>query len=436
MEVKISAEDANYMYDIIQKIIVEAGCRMPCSPQEAKGAEIIKKEMEATCDEVEIEPFKCHPRAFLGWIRIDIILVLLSIGSFFLISLVEGTILPLILVILSFALNLTALIIIWNEFFNYKEFVDKYFKEKESQNVVGKIKPSGKTKHIIIFAGHHDSALQFNILRYLKFGYPIILFMGLGIMFLWILLSGYILLLTYWGVVLNFTVVYTWFFGFIFWMFIIAAFPLVCLFFFVSSGEKANKVPGAIDNLSAVAIVLGVGRYLKNHKDIIPENTEIQLISFGCEEAGLRGAYRYAARHEYELKKFDAMLVNMDGIQSTKNTQVLEYEPTTRTQHSKEMCNKIAEASKLVGIPIKSMGSKFIDKLAGQISGGTDAAAFSKAGIKAANISAVELKKFFKFYHQPTDTLDMIDRGALENVLMICIGFLINESNTKKENKE
>lgn len=436
MEINISAEDANYMYDVIQKIIVKAGCRMPCSPQEAKGAEIIKKELEETCDEVEIEPFKCSPRAFLGWIRIDIILVLLSIGSFFLISLFIGTFIPLILVIISFALNILAFIIIWNEFFNYREFVDRFFKEKDSQNVVGKINAKGEKKHVILFAGHHDSALQFNILRYLKVGYPIVLFLGMGILFLWLFLSGYIVLLSYWGFILNFTVDYTWFFGFILWIVIIGAFPLVCLFFFVSSGEKANKVPGAIDNLSAVAIVLGVGRYLKNHKDIIPDNTEIQLISFGCEEAGLRGAYRFAARHEYELKKYDAMLVNMDGIQSAKMITVAENEPTTRTKHSKEMVDKILEASKLVDVKARTVGSKFIEKLAGQISGGTDAAAFSKAGIKATNIMAIEIKKFIKFYHQPTDTLEMIDRGSLENVLKICIGFLINESKVNKKPKD
>ena len=84
MNINLSESDSDYMYSIIQKIIDDCGCRMPCSPQEAEAAQIIKNELEKTCDEVIIEPFKCHPRAFLGWIRIDIVLILISLMLFFL----------------------------------------------------------------------------------------------------------------------------------------------------------------------------------------------------------------------------------------------------------------------------------------------------------------------------------------------------------------
>ena len=230
------------------------------------------------------------------------------------------------------------------------------------------------------------------------------------------------------GFLLSFPIDYNFFVNLVTWILIIIAIPIVLLFFFVTPGKRANKVPGAVDNLSAVAIVLGVGRYLKKNADIIPKGTEIQLISFGCEEAGLRGAYRYVERHLDELRKHDAMCVNMDGIQSTKAVQVIEFEPTTRTKHSEEVVQKILKASELAGIEMKQFGASTGAKILGQISGGTDATAFSKSGVKAANISAMELKRFVKFYHQPTDTLDMIDRGSLEDVLKVCIAFLINES--------
>ncbi len=425
MNIEISKEDSEYMYNTIQKIIDEAGCRMPCSSNEAKAAEIIKKELEQTSDEALIEPFKCHPRAFLGWIRIDVFLFLFSFLSFFgAIFQILGD-LSYIFAIISFVLNIIAFIIIWNEFFNYREFVDKLFKERSSQNVVGKIKAKGETKKIIIYSGHHDSALQFNLLRYLKIGYGIILFLALGILFFWIFITVIVFVLTLWGLILGFSVVYEWFYGLTIWIFIIGIIPIIALFFFVSSGEKANKVPGAVDNLSAVAVVLGVGRYLKKHKDLIPDNTEIRLISFGCEEAGLRGAYRYAKAHLDELKKYDANVVNMDGIQSLKNRYILANEPTTRTKHSLEVVQKLIEGSKLVDVEAHEFGIGRMEKLLGQISGGTDAAAFSKAGIKAATIMSMEIKKFVKFYHQPTDRLNFIDKGALENALKICLGYLL-----------
>jgi Zn-dependent M28 family amino/carboxypeptidase len=203
---------------------------------------------------------------------------------------------------------------------------------------------------------------------------------------------------------------------------------MIALLFFVSPGEKANKVPGAIDNLSAVSVVLGVGQYLKNNKAIIPKNTEIRLISFGCEEAGLRGAYRYAERHREELLKYDAQVFNMDGIQSPKNFYIIEYEPTTRTRHSAKIVEKMINAAELVGIKAKIGGAGTLEKIIGQISGGTDTTAFSKAKINAANLSSMELLKFVKFYHQPTDNMDMVNEEALTKALKICISYLINES--------
>ncbi|MHA1337366.1 MAG: M28 family peptidase, partial [Promethearchaeota archaeon] len=94
-------------------------------------------------------------------------------------------------------------------------------------------------------------------------------------------------------------------------------------------------------------------------------------------------------------------------------------------KHSEEVVKKMLKAAEIVGEKAKPFGSTFLQKLVGQISGGTDATAFSKAGIKAANISAMEFKKFPKFYHQPSDTLDKIERGALEITLRTCIGYLI-----------
>jgi len=422
------------MYNIIQKIIDECGPRMPCSPQEAKGAEIIKKELEETCDEVQIEPFKCHPRAALGWIRIVILLVITSFCLFFLIQLLLELFWAYFLSLLSSILMFLAILIAWEEFFSYKEFIDPLFKEKDSQNVIGKIKPSGEINKIIIFSGHHDSALQFNLLKYLKHGYVIIIFLGLGFFFLWFLGSLIFGILTLFAFLLDFALIYDFFLNFATWLLIIGVIPMLLLFFFVTPGKKANKVPGAVDNLSAIAIILGVGRYLKNHKELIPAKTEVRLISFGCEEAFLRGAYRYVEEHLEELRKYDAECVNLDAIQSSKYLSISDKEPTTRTIHSEDVVQKLNRATELVGVKAKIAsfgGGSFLEKIVGQIGGGSDAAAFSKSKVKASTITGLNLLKFVHFYHQETDTLDKIEKGALENTLKICIGYLINE---KKNN--
>ena len=421
------------MYNIVQRIIDECGPRMPCSPQEAKGAEIIKKELEETCNEVKIEPFKCHPRAALGWIRIVIFIVLMSFCSFFLIKLFQESYWAYFLSVLSSLFIFIGILIAWEEFFCYKEFIDPLFKEKDSQNVIGKIKTSGEIKKIIIFSGHHDSALQFNLLRYLKHGYVIVVFLGLGIFFFWFLASSIFLILTIFTFALDFVIVYQFFFNIAIWLVIIGIIPIMLLFFFVTPGTKANKVPGAVDNLSAVAIILGIGRFLKTHKELIPKNTEIRLISFGCEEAFLRGAYRYVNAHLEELKNYDAECVNLDGIQSKDFITFSDKEPTTRTIHSEEVVQKLIKAAQIVGVKVKVTslgGGGFLEKVVGLIGGGTDAAAFSKSNIKASSITAWNLLKMVQFYHQETDTLDKIEKGVLENTLKICIGYLIDNFKT------
>jgi hypothetical protein len=415
---------------MVQKIIDECGPRMPCSPQEAKAAEIIKKELEQTCDEVNIETFTCHPRAALGWIKIALVLVLSSFGLFLLIQIFLYSNWMFIFSILTAFLAFLAVLIAWEEFFSYKEFIDPLFKKKKSQNVIGKIKPNGEIKKILIFSGHHDSALQFNLLRYLKYGYAIINFIGLGIMFLWCISSILFVILSIFTFAINLTLLYGTFFNIAIWLLIIGAIPVISLFFFVTPGKRANKVPGAVDNLSAVAIILGLGRYLKDHNELIPKHTEVRLISFGSEEAFLRGAFRYVEAHLEELKNNDAECINFDAIQSSDYLTLSDKEPTTRTIHSDEVVKKLMKAAETVSVDVKIAGlggGSFIENIVGLIGGGTDAAAFSKSNVKASTVTGLNLLKMVQFYHQETDTPDKIEKGVLENALKICIGYLMNE---------
>ena len=251
MPVEIPEEISQYMYDFIDRIIKDIGPRMPCSEPEEKAAKVIKGELEKTCDAVKIEPFTCHPRAFLGWIQIVILMVIGSAAC----CLFLMPYIPIIAACLAFGVNLVALAIVWYEFFNYDEFIDRLFKEQSSQNVVGTIKPQGAVKKILIFSGHHDSALQFNLLRYLKHGYFVIIFLGLFVFFILVIVLGVNLIGTLFNLGLE-SILKSW----IIRLLLIGSPAFVGLFLFVWPGKKANQVPGAIDNLSAVAIVLALGR--------------------------------------------------------------------------------------------------------------------------------------------------------------------------------
>ena len=150
MKVEISKELDDYMHEFVKKVIDEAGPRMPCSPQEAKAAQIIKEEFEKTCDDVVVETFTCHPRAFLGWIKVDIIMVSISLILYLIMQVFTDHLLLLIIAMASFILAFLPILIVREEFFNYKEFIDPLFRKKSSQNVIGIFKPKGELKKILL----------------------------------------------------------------------------------------------------------------------------------------------------------------------------------------------------------------------------------------------------------------------------------------------
>jgi len=426
MDLEISKEDADYMYNLVEKIVEEVGPRMPCSLQEKEGTEIIKQELEQTCDEVVTESFTCHPKAFLGWIKMISILTYTSMLLYILMQWVAH-ILLISFSIVSFLLTFLSVLIMWEELFNYNEFIDPLFRKKTSQNVIGKFKINDEKKNIIIFSSHIDSALQYNLLKVLGWGFIPLAFLGILIILTWLVLSFISLII----ILIGFFSLKGIFYWTTIWLLIIGTPCFISLFFFVPLGDKGNVVPGAVDNLSSCSVIVGLGRYIKKHKEIIPKNTEIRLISFGCEESGLRGSRRYCKAHLEELKKYNAVVVNMDGLETPDGFHIIEYEPTTRTRHSEEVIEKLLKATELVGIKAKRFGAGKMEKTLGRLSGGSDAAVFSQAHIKAGFLNSADWKHRSNYYHQDTDTPDKIKKGTLENALKICIAFLLNEIENK-----
>ncbi|NVM36393.1 MAG: M28 family peptidase [Candidatus Lokiarchaeota archaeon] len=427
MNINVSEEDSKYMYDFVRRIIDEIGPRMSCSSQEAEAAEFIKNELEKSCDEVSMEEFTCHPKAFLGWIKLDMFMIVISILLYFISQIFTDQFWLLVIAIISFLFILSPFLIMWEEFFNYREFIDPLFRKKSSQNVISKFKSEGELNRIIIFSSHMDTAIEFKLMKLLGWKFILIAFGVIFLMLMWLVLSFLHLTL----ILIGFISLKAIFLNIMIWALIIGSPFIILLYFFVPLGDKGNVVPGAADNLSSCSVIQGMGRYLKKNRDIIPPNTEIRLISFGCEEVGLRGSYRYVEAHHKELKKCDTLVVNMDGLEKPDHIYIIEFEPTTRTWHSEDVIQKLSRAAEIVNIEAKRIGSGRLEKVLGRLTGGSDAAAFSKAGIKAGFINAADWKNRSSYYHQSGDTLDKIEKGTLEAVLKIIIAFLINESKLK-----
>ena len=113
--------------------------------------------------------------------------------------------------------------------------------------------------------------------------------------------------------------------------------PYVIFAMFFTMGRKnGGTVPGAVDNLSASALAVAMCRFLVKNPSYIPDDTEIRFISFGSEEAGLRGSRRYVARHLDELKRLDARLLNFEMVAYPEIT-ILTSDVNGTVKNSPEM---------------------------------------------------------------------------------------------------
>ena len=407
----VTREDAEYAHAIIRKICDEVGPGCPGSPQEHARAMLVKKELKKVTDEVATENFKFSPNAFLGWFRLGMILVIISVICFYL-SLLNVT--PIIFAISAFTIAIVIFLMMEFEFLYSREFIDWLYRKRESTNVIGTISPrkGENVKRILIYSGHHDSALQFTWFRYLKFGFYFAVGLIVFIIFT-LLVTTFIRLLS---VIFYFPDVWNVHF---FMVISSMIFPIGIIFglFFTERGRDGGKVPGAVDNLSGVSLAINVGKILKKNPEIHPPHTEVRIISFGAEEASIRGSSAYVRRHFKELKDHDVVCFNFESIAHPEIT-IYKSDLNNSLKFDSAIVSTVAESAIKAKVPHNIKAFPF---------GGaaTDAASFSKKGLKAISLSSLKFPwQMLTFYHQEFDSPDKVNLDALQNALKIAIEFI------------
>jgi Zn-dependent M28 family amino/carboxypeptidase len=186
---------------------------------------------------------------------------------------------------------------------------------------------------------------------------------------------------------------------------IISAFPMLTFAFRLRSNRV---VLGANDNLSGVAVTIGVGEWLQ-HNPL--KHTEVWLVSFACEE-NMRGSKRFADAHKDELK--DAYLLNFDGV-GAGTLYILTAEPMYLTTLTPELCELVFDAAKADGLQVGIGVPPF---------GGTDSSNFIKAGLRATAIVGISEAGFLENWHTLDDTPENIDESTLVNAVRLAIAAL------------
>jgi Peptidase family M28 len=413
----ITSDDAHYAFDIVKTICTEVGPGLPGSSQERERAAIIEKELESHlgAGNVVVEEFTVAPGAFLGSLPISALFTLIaallniSMGRFTGIS-------PRVTAMAALAFSVISVMLFILEYIKYFEFVDPFFKKKQSVNVIGTLRKPGtrNVKRLLILSGHHDSALENTWFRFLGYGFYITvptIFIG----FIAMLAMSIIQLA---GMITGNAAIVR--IGTLGW--VMLAYPIVpsiiFAMFFNRGRKNGGTVPGAADNLAASALVVAMCRFLVNNPSYIPADTEIRFVSFGSEEAGLRGSRRYAERHLDDLKRLDARLLNYETV-AHPEIAILTSD-VNGVKNSPEMVKSVVAAAERASVPYKV-------KSYPTGGGGSDAGPFSQAGLKATTLLPFKVpQQIVAFYHQKWDGPEILTIEPLLNVLKLSFEWIRN----------
>lgn len=395
----------NYAARSIKKVCKEIGPRFSGSEEEKKSIEYMAEDLKTCCDDVQIESFPVHPKAFLGWIPFSVVLMTISSALFFVAQFFA--IAPLFYV----ALALTAICIFFivTEFLFYKETLDPFLPKKISHNTYGIRKPSGEVKRRIIFCGHADSSMEW---RFTYWGGPKLVIPVIGGSMVGILAS------LIFGVIasvkcaldpefINSTVIDV--FSYILLAFIVI-FLAASLFY-----DKKRIVEGANDDLTGCFTSIAILKYLQDN-EISLENTEVVVLCSGSEEIGLRGSKYFAEKHGKEFSDVETVFVALDTLRDFDFMAIYNKDMTGTVKNDPEACNLVKAGAKLAGydVPYKTVSL-----------GATDAAAISKSksGIKATSFAAMDPAPA-RYYHTRLDTHENLDFKTIEACLDICLNTL------------
>lgn len=166
---------------------------------------------------------------------------------------------------------------------------------------------------------------------------------------------------------------------------------------------RRDAVPGANDNLSAVAVLVALARSLKA-KPI--QGLRVLLVSMGSEESLQEGILAFSRRHFHELPSDHTKFIVIDTVGSPRLVMVEAEGVLKMRQYDRELSDMIATSAAELGVPlVRGMRAR----------ASTDAVVPNKAGYPTALMVSFDKDKLLSNYHQPTDVADNLDFGTVAN---------------------
>jgi len=378
------------MYALIDEVLREIGPRESCSDNEKRLGRKLIERWQALGIEARTEPFSCNPRAFLGFIPFSALLYLAATIAYWFMP------------FLAFLLGAAAMALIFFELLRYREFIDPLFPEAEGHNVVGVVRPSGEVRRRVVISAHQDSAYEFNLWYFLKTASIPIMVVAFSAALV-PMIGG--LAMSLGGTIGSAT------FNFIGYV-CLALYPFVGLNLFF---HTYSVVPGAMDDLAGISVLDGVARALTDaarEGQPLVNDTEVVLFAASSEEAGLRGAKRYAAAHAAEMAQLPTYGIFVDGVYDERHLTVVYRELFTSAVHDPRLVRLAKDVAKERNWPIRTHMIPL---------GASDATAFTNAGIPSVALLCQDATRLVENYHTRLDTIEHVRPQSLSTMLQVVL---------------
>ena len=361
------------------------------------------------CDDVAAEPFTLHPHAFMGSVPLQASLcicgVICFLLSYFLSSAAAAWI--------SAVLFLAAISVWLLEYVFYGRAFDFLFPKKKSVNIYAERKARVESRQRIILCGHADAAFEMSFFVHLKAWMIYVLMVGADLGMFVCLLFG--VLYAAGAVSVHTAAIFS----------MIEAVLLVVdisWLFFIRWRMIAD---GANDNLTGCLISMNILKELAE-KDERLDYTDVCCLITDGEESGLRGAMAFAEAHRQELIDDHTMVIAIDTIHDPNELMIYHRGINFTQKNSPEVCELLHKAGLACGkdIPYTDF-----------YPGANDSEAFSRNGIKAAAICAVQHTPS-TYYHTRYDSWDNLRPDCIELVRNIARHALRIADKKAAENEE
>jgi acetylornithine deacetylase/succinyl-diaminopimelate desuccinylase-like protein len=171
-------------------------------------------------------------------------------------------------------------------------------------------------------------------------------------------------------------------------------------------------VPGANDNLSAVAVNVALAHALR---DAPPAGVRVLLVSTGSEESFMEGMQGFIRRHRGDLSPERTQFVCLECVGSPQLC-VVEGEGMLRMRlYGERSRAALAAAGEAAGVKLRR-GLRTVAATDGLIS--------LRAGYPTCTLGGIDETKFPSNYHWPSDTPDNLTWESVEAAVAVCEAYV------------